>query len=156
MDMANAATQIANAVMSAGENAAASFRNIKSGNPTSNQTSFHDHGNSEASIDHRKKLNVEGSRGNRAHDLVANPSIGEVSLGASLSLGSGCHLNEREQDTYLASRECDRESASNTAMAGTSLTGSLASSYLGTRNNDTSVSVNIHRQDGSHKSGVHP
>ena len=156
MDMANAATQIANAVMSAGENAAASFRNIKSGNPTSNQTSFHDHGNSEAGVDHRKKLNVEGSRGNRAHDLVANPSIGEVSLGASLSLGSGCHLNEREQDTDLASRECDRESASNTAMAGTSLTGSFASSYLGARNNDPSVIVNFHRQDESHKSGVNP
>ena len=156
MDMANAANQLANAVISAGENAAASFRNIKSGNSSSNPTSYNENRNLEAGVENRKKLIVEGSRGNRTQDLVANPSIGEVSLGASLSLGSGCHLNEREQDTYLASRECDRESASNTAMAGTSLTGSLASSYLGTRNNDTSVSVNIHRQDESHKSGVHP
>ena len=156
MDMANAASQLANAVMSAGENAAASFRNIKSGNSTSNPASFNDPRNSDAGIEHRKKLTVESSRGTRIQDLVANPSIGEVSLGASLSLGSGCHLNEREHDNDLASRECDRESASNTAMAGASLTGSLASSYLGARNNDPSVSVNIHRQDENHKSGVHP
>ena len=54
---------------------------------------------------------------------VANPSIGELSLGASLSMGSGTHLDRMN--------ECDRESASNTAMAGYSLTGSVASSYLG-------------------------
>lgn len=47
---------------------------------------------------------------------VANPSIGEVSLGASLSLGSACHLEDRESSTTGA--ECDRESASNTAIAG--------------------------------------
>ena len=58
---------------------------------------------------------------------VANPSIGEVSLGASLSLGSGSHL-DRVGCTLI---ECDRESASNTALAGTSLTGSVASSYIG-------------------------
>ena len=57
-----------------------------------------------------------------ASSRVANPSIGEVSLGASLSLGSGSHLDRVE---------CDRESASNTAIAGASLTGSVASSYIG-------------------------
>ena len=57
-----------------------------------------------------------------ASSRVANPSIGEVSLGASLSLGSGSHLDRVE---------CDRESASNTALAGHSLTGSVASSYIG-------------------------
>ena len=46
---------------------------------------------------------------------VANPSIGEVSLGASLSMGSGCIL---ESNADNASREPDRESASNTAVAG--------------------------------------
>merc|ERR1719510_99542 len=59
---------------------------------------------------------------------VANPSIGEVSLGASLSMGSGCIL---ESNADNASREPDRESASNTAVAGASITGSIASSYLG-------------------------
>jgi len=54
---------------------------------------------------------------------VANPSIGELSLGASLSMGSGSHIDRLV--------ECDRESASNTAIAGYSLTGSVASSYLG-------------------------
>eukprot|EP00092_Neocalanus_flemingeri_P085036 GFUD01106925.1.p1 GENE.GFUD01106925.1~~GFUD01106925.1.p1 ORF type:complete len:694 (-),score=136.18 GFUD01106925.1:148-2229(-) len=58
---------------------------------------------------------------------VANPSIGEVSLGASLSLGSGSHLDR--VGCVLA--ECDWESASNTAIAGHSLTGSVASSYIG-------------------------
>ena len=52
-----------------------------------------------------------------------------MSLGASLSLGSGCHLERDETET--GTREVDRESASNTAMAGASLTGSVASSYLG-------------------------
>merc|ERR1719361_580003 len=151
MDMANAASQLANAVMSAGENAAASFRNMKSGNSTSNPASFNDPRNSDAGIEHRKKLTVESSRGHRNPDLVANPSIGEVSLGASLSLGSGCHLNEREQDTDLASRECDRESASNTAVAGASLTGSLASSYFGVRNHENTVS-NCQRPDETQKS----
>jgi hypothetical protein len=58
---------------------------------------------------------------------VANPSIGEVSLGASLSMGSGSHL-ERVGCVLV---ECDRESASTTAIAGHSLTGSVASSYIG-------------------------
>ena len=58
---------------------------------------------------------------------VANPSIGEVSLGASLSLGSGSHLDR----VGCTLTECDRESASNTALAGASLTGSVASSYIG-------------------------
>jgi len=58
---------------------------------------------------------------------VANPSIGEVSLGASLSLGSGSHLDR----VGCLMTECDRESASNTAIAGHSLTGSVASSYIG-------------------------
>ena len=62
-----------------------------------------------------------------ASSRVANPSIGEVSLGASLSLGSGSHL-DRVGCTLI---ECDRESASNTAIAGYSLTGSVASSYIG-------------------------
>ncbi len=38
-----------------------------------------------------------------------------------MSLGSGCHL-ERDE-TESGTREPDRESASNTAIAGTSLTG---------------------------------
>jgi len=58
---------------------------------------------------------------------VANPSIGEVSLGASLSLGSGSHLDR--VGCVLA--DVDRESASTTAIAGYSLTGSVASSYIG-------------------------
>jgi hypothetical protein len=79
---------------------------------------------------------------------VTNPSIGEVSLGASLSLGSACHLDERDAGSNcngggarsvasssithrgaanvamsgsiggVTGRECDRESASNTAIAG--------------------------------------
>ncbi len=86
---------------------------------------------------------------------MTNPSIGEVSLGASLSLGSGCHLDERDGassaaligarsaassslagcggavggsasvaggpaggSTSAMGNECDRESASNTAIAG--------------------------------------
>ena len=57
---------------------------------------------------------------------VANPSIGEVSLGASLSMGSGSHLDR----VGCSLTECDRESASNTAIAGASLTGSVASSYI--------------------------
>lgn len=48
-----------------------------------------------------------------------NPSIGE----ASLSLGSGSQLEK-------LGRENDRESASNIALAGTSLAGSIASSVL--------------------------
>jgi len=62
-----------------------------------------------------------------ASSRVANPSIGEVSLGASLSLGSGSHLDR--VGCVLA--DIDRESASNTAIAGHSLTGSVASSYIG-------------------------
>lgn len=65
-----------------------------------------------------------------ASSRVANPSIGEVSLGASLSLGSGSHL-DRVGCTLTLAEECDRESASNTALAGHSLTGSVASSYIG-------------------------
>eukprot|EP00095_Tigriopus_kingsejongensis_P003360 maker-scaffold496_size155344-snap-gene-0.25 protein:Tk03360 transcript:maker-scaffold496_size155344-snap-gene-0.25-mRNA-1 annotation:"ring finger" len=53
-----------------------------------------------------------------------NPSIGEMSLGASLSMGSASHLD------YHAGSEADRESASNTAVAGTSRTVSLASSSV--------------------------
>ena len=154
--MANAASQLANAVMNAGENAAASFRNMKSGNSGAIQTSVNESRNSDANNDNRKTLNVGSSRGHRNPDMVANPSIGEVSLGASLSLGSGCHLNEREHDADLASRECDRESASNTAVAGASLTGSLASSYLGVRNHDHCTITNSHRQEDNHKSGINP
>lgn len=56
---------------------------------------------------------------------VANPSIGEVSFGmsASLSMGSGSHL-----ERVGLIRDSDRESASNTAIAGASLTGSIISS----------------------------
>ena len=57
---------------------------------------------------------------------VANPSIGEVSLGASLSMGSGCIL---ESNADNASREPDRESASQTAIAGASLTGSVGKTF---------------------------
>lgn len=76
--------------------------------------------------------------------IVANPSIGEVSLGASLSMGSGCIL---ENNGDNASREPDRESASVTAVAGASLTGSVASSYLGpikAKNNRLEVGVDVH------------
>ena len=76
---------------------------------------------------------------------VANPSIGEVSLGASLSLGIVYHcigymshvdMNYSGSGSHLdrvgcVLTECDRESASNTAIAGHSLTGSVASSYIG-------------------------
>lgn len=51
---------------------------------------------------------------------VGNPSIGEVSCGVSLSAESAAHLLS----------ESDRESASNTAIAPASLTGSIASSCL--------------------------
>jgi len=76
-----------------------------------------------------------------------NPSIGEVSLGASLSMGSGCIL-ENAGDT--ASREPDRESASNTGVAGASITGSVASSSyvamkaIGGRHNRLEVGVDVH------------
>lgn len=35
------------------------------------------------------------AHGDAPSSHVTNPSIGEVSLGASLSLGSACHLDER-------------------------------------------------------------
>ena len=64
-----------------------------------------------------------------------------MSLGASLSMGSGSHLDRVgcvlqvffHQSFHFIGKmqDCDRESASNTAMAGYSLTGSVASSYLG-------------------------
>ena len=64
-----------------------------------------------------------------------------MSLGASLSMGSGSHLDRVGCVLQVFShpcfrfigkiQDCDRESASNTAMAGYSLTGSVASSYLG-------------------------
>jgi len=69
----------------------------------------------------------EAQGGESQGPRVANPSIGEVSLGASLSMGSGSHLDR----VGCVLQDCDRESASNTAMAGYSLTGSVASSYLG-------------------------
>jgi E3 ubiquitin-protein ligase RNF19A len=82
---------------------------------------------------------------------LANPSIGEASLGASMSMGSGCIL---ENNADNASREPDRESASITAVAGASLTGSVASSYLGppgsiysamrARHNRLEVGVDVH------------
>ena len=50
-----------------------------------------------------------------------------MSLGASLSLGSGSHLDR----VGCVMADTDRESASNTALAGHSLTGSVASSYIG-------------------------
>ena len=69
--------------------------------------------------------------------------LGEVSLGASLSMGSGCILENTGDN---ASREPDRESASVTAVAGASLTGSVASSYLGpkAKNNRLEVGVDVH------------
>ena len=69
----------------------------------------------------------EAAAGETHGPRVANPSIGEVSLGTSLSMGSGSHLDR----VGCVLQDCDRESASNTAMAGYSLTGSVASSYLG-------------------------
>lgn len=53
-----------------------------------------------------------------------NPSIGEVSLGmsASLSLGSGSHL---DRIALNRDRESDRESASNVALAGSIASASL-------------------------------
>ena len=64
-----------------------------------------------------------------------------MSLGASLSMGSGSHLDRvgcvlqvfsHQSFRFIENnQDCDRESASNTAMAGYSLTGSVASSYLG-------------------------
>ena len=83
---------------------------------------------------------------------VANPSIGEVSLGASLSMGSGCILENTGDN---ASRlEPDRESASNTAVAGASLTGSVTSAYIGAmkaasaaaahKNHRLEVGVDVH------------
>jgi len=69
---------------------------------------------------------------------VANPSIGELSLGASLSMGSGSHLDRLV--------ECDRESASNTAIAGYSLTGSVASSYLGQHRLEVGADVHTRKK----------
>lgn len=71
---------------------------------------------------------------------VANPSIGEVSLGASLSMGSGSHLDR----VGCIMSECDRESASNTAMAGASLTGSVASSYVGHQRLEVGADIHGH------------
>lgn len=71
---------------------------------------------------------------------VANPSIGEVSLGASLSMGSGSHLDR----VGCVMSECDRESASNTAMAGASLTGSVASSYVGHQRLEVGADIHGH------------
>ena len=73
-------------------------------------------------VDEEKTVETTTSR-----DRVANPSIGEVSLGTSLSMGSGSHLDR----VGCIMTDCDRESASNTAIAGASLTGSVASSYVG-------------------------
>lgn len=87
---------------------------------------------------------VDGySGGNQNGQGVANPSIGEMSLGASLSMGSGCHL-----DDHVGS-EADRESASNTAMAGTSRTVSLASSNILATGSRSGVSFNCSGGSGS-------
>ncbi|GAB6023925.1 hypothetical protein CHUAL_008656 [Chamberlinius hualienensis] len=61
---------------------------------------------------------------------VGNPSIGEVSfaMSASLSMGSGSHL-----DRMGVIRDGDHECSSNTAIAGTSLTGSVYSGMIGQR-----------------------
>ncbi len=66
---------------------------------------------------------------------VPNPSIGEMSLGASLSLGSACHLERGLGGCGVSTGENasvapDRESASNTAIGGPSRTGSVASNYM--------------------------
>ena len=55
-------------------------------------------------------------------------------------MGSGCILENAGDN---ASREPDRESASNTAVAGASLTGSVASSYK-TKTNRLEVGVDVH------------
>ena len=87
---------------------------------------------------------VEGYSGsNQNGQGVANPSIGEMSLGTSLSMGSGCHL-----DDHVGS-EADRESASNTAMAGTSRTVSLASSNILAAGSRSGVSFNCSGGSGS-------
>ncbi|XP_066992791.2 E3 ubiquitin-protein ligase RNF19B [Anabrus simplex] len=75
--------------------------------------------------DENDLLGVLGARNTDAVSMDAvshrggNPSIGEVSL----SLGSGSQLER-------LGRENDRESASNVALAGASLAGSIASSLL--------------------------
>ncbi|KAL7638487.1 UNVERIFIED_CONTAM: hypothetical protein RMT77_011057 [Armadillidium vulgare] len=58
--------------------------------------------------------------GEPTQSSAANPSIGEVSCGASFSTESGAHLLS----------DSDRESASTAAIAPASLTGSIASSCL--------------------------
>ncbi|XP_021939737.1 E3 ubiquitin-protein ligase RNF19B-like [Zootermopsis nevadensis] len=75
--------------------------------------------------DENDLLGVLGARNTDAVSMDAvshrggNPSIGEVSL----SLGSGSQLER-------LGRENDRESASNVALAGASIAGSIASSFL--------------------------
>lgn len=75
--------------------------------------------------DENELMGVLGTRNTDAVSMDAvshrgaNPSIGEVSL----SLGSGSQLER-------LGRENDRESASNVALAGASLAGSIASSVL--------------------------
>ena len=72
-------------------------------------------------------------------------------------MGSGCIL---ENNGDNASREPDRESASVTAVAGASLTGSVASSYLGpikAKNNRLEVGVDVHpRKKFSFSSSISP
>ena len=84
--------------------------------------------------------------------LVANPSIGEVSLGASLSMGSACHLEDRAATAASEEmeEERDHESASHTAIAGTSRTVSLSSSYiLGHSGRPAALHHHHHRAGGA-------
>jgi len=86
-------------------------------------------------VDEEKTVETTTSR-----DRVANPSIGEVSLGTSLSMGSGSHLDR----VGCIMTDCDRESASNTAIAGASLTGSVASSYVGHQRLEVGADIHGH------------
>ncbi|XP_042214722.1 E3 ubiquitin-protein ligase RNF19B-like isoform X1 [Homarus americanus] len=75
---------------------------------------------------------IPGRQSESSHVGAGTASIGEVSCGASLSADSAAHV--------LA--ESDRESASNTAIAPASLTGSIASSCI-SRTNRLEVHVDI-------------
>ncbi|KAK7077080.1 E3 ubiquitin-protein ligase rnf19b [Halocaridina rubra] len=75
---------------------------------------------------------IPGRQSELSHTGGGTASIGEVSCGASLSADSAAHV--------LA--DSDRESASNTAIAPASLTGSIASSCI-SRTNRLEVHVDI-------------
>ncbi|XP_063884950.1 E3 ubiquitin-protein ligase RNF19B-like isoform X2 [Scylla paramamosain] len=85
---------------------------------------------------------LPGRQSESSHVGGGTASIGEVSCGASLSADSAAH----------ALAESDRESASNTAIAPASLTGSIASSCI-SRTNRLEVHVDIAQGTRSTASG---